>query len=256
MNTRSFTEVAQNARRAKYMLRNLNGLEIIKDLQKTKRYELLPFLMEAFHFAQNPAYGQRFSEIFARAAAEGDTSTCRNIWRTVKVHLNGARICYYYGLYSRGVTPNHPSWLASQFYTKEAYLDGLVVGDHLELLLEAFRTWPQPISNECLRRLQWYAGQACAKRIMTHFGFTQETVREYLDGAACSADATNTLDFLVASLGGWTLGKCYKENLFLYGSAQESGKFFNYFLEHDYMSFTDEERAVMPLDFLPFFGEY
>lgn len=246
MNAPKFSQMVKNGRRAKYMLSTMNGDQIMQELKKTKRYELLPFLVKALDLKKNQHYADHLSKAFGKAAAEGDLLTSVKIWRAVKVHLNAARISYHYGLHCKG---SAPPWLNPRFYNTDAYLIGLIATDNLEFFVKATSNWPKTISNETTRCLRWHAGLFCAKKMMTYFGFSNSAVKEYLDGAALSADASGTLNFLVEVMGGWFLGRCYKENLALYGSAQQSITLFHYFLKHDYMSFTEEERALTSLDF-------
>ena len=87
-------EKGSDAKLNEFMTLSLTKETIIEELKRTKRYDRLPFLVNFLDLGTCRSYRKDFDEIFGKAAAENDMKSCKHIWKSLKVHLNGVRIAY------------------------------------------------------------------------------------------------------------------------------------------------------------------
>lgn len=226
---------------------------VIEQFRRTKRFEMLPLFFGILRFETNCSHRRAFEEMAALALVGDNQEGFDTLLKYASAYLSKERIAHYYGAHFKGEYSAIPSWVEASYHECSPFLSGIVARDNLPLFLQVLFHWSVPLRERVLTnkeklQLCWYAGHFHTCALMKHFGFTAKTIKHYLDGAASSKRATVTVEYIASIIDGWRLGEHYKENLVLYGTGQANTVFSTYLQEKGYLSFDEQERSELPLD--------
>lgn len=158
---------------------------IMEQLEKTKRYELLPFFLPLFSADKHERRRDRFCRMYARALVENDKKSARLLDEHLQFDAqNAQKIAFYCGQLTK--TGRLFKWVEYNYPAETSYLFGLISQNNLDLYLETRQKQTYNIDANTLdRAIYFYCGEHSAYKAMDHFGFETDKLECYVRGAMC-----------------------------------------------------------------------
>lgn len=220
---------------------NLTTNSIVEVMKKTRRYELLDLFLPLLNLDCSRELCETFDILFAEALAEGNAEGLAQLRRHLKPYLDHRNIAFHYGQIA---TSTQLPVACDRDYTQMVeFQEGLVSVNNVDLI-------PLREQHYSRERLHIAASEYCAKGSMDCFGYDTDKLKGYIRGAIFMQNFA-TFQHLLETVRDRERYLTRVKKVVLREirfQSRETIQFVSRLLKEGYLSFTEEEWAMMQKD--------